>query len=471
LPPSALTSSPPFQVECLKEVIANDLAPEAVETIKRNVEFAKCGEKVTPNEGDAIMVMMQHSRDPAKQFDVVDLDPYGSAAPFLDSAVQSVCDGGMLMVTCTDLAVLCGNHPDICFAKYNAQALKKGARHEAAVRIALASIQSAALRYGRCIKPIAALQIDFYLRVFVIVKDSKIECKEAAPKIAVQYTCDQCESYHLQPFGRQTRDGAHPQYWPAHASPFQAPCRECGGDMLVGGPLYCGDLGDSKVLDKITEALSTEAKRTAGKDSDDKKGYAWELKSIPRLRALFGGLREELNVPGIDGCLHMNLVSMCQSLGMSSVPTGLVYNALEKAGYKVSHSHTDSQALKTDCPMDVLWDLMRCLRKRDEGAKSDVSAAGECKKKKKEGKAEKKKKSHAYPQLINKEPVHTDWDFSSEFHRLCGKERKKVGEGEVYAPMFPQNPEKGWGPKKAASSNRFEKEEAEREGKKQKKEA
>jgi len=42
---------------------------------------------------------------------------------------------------------------------------------------------------------------------------------------------------------------------------------------------------------------------------------------------------------------------------------------------------------------------------------------------------------------------------------------KKTGalaEGEVYAPKFPHNPEKNWGPKRAASSKRFKKEEAER---------
>lgn len=54
--------------------------------------------------------------------DVVDLDPYGTAAPFIDTAVQAVKDGGevqffrmirnthlrtgLLCVTCTDLAVL-----------------------------------------------------------------------------------------------------------------------------------------------------------------------------------------------------------------------------------------------------------------------------------------------------------------------------------------------------------------------------
>lgn len=36
--------------------------------------------------------MMYQSID--KPFDVIDLDPYGSASPFIDPAVQAVSDGG-----------------------------------------------------------------------------------------------------------------------------------------------------------------------------------------------------------------------------------------------------------------------------------------------------------------------------------------------------------------------------------------
>ena len=50
--------------------------------------------------GDAVMLMYQH-KDAANRFDVIDLDPYGTASPFLDSAVQAVADGGLLCVTCT----------------------------------------------------------------------------------------------------------------------------------------------------------------------------------------------------------------------------------------------------------------------------------------------------------------------------------------------------------------------------------
>lgn len=132
-------------------VIANDLSPAAVEAIKRNVELNDLHEREAPvattavvktaeepegsvaqqegkekppkkilakvriNEGDAWYVALLYSdlsiyegltwdgtysslmyshRSEKLRVDCVDLDPYGTAAPFIDAAVQSVHDGG-----------------------------------------------------------------------------------------------------------------------------------------------------------------------------------------------------------------------------------------------------------------------------------------------------------------------------------------------------------------------------------------
>jgi tRNA (guanine26-N2/guanine27-N2)-dimethyltransferase len=66
-------------------------------------------------------MVMYGSLGQKEAFTVVDLDPYGSAIPFLDAAVKSVADEGLLCVTCTDMAVLAGGHlSETCFAKYGA---------------------------------------------------------------------------------------------------------------------------------------------------------------------------------------------------------------------------------------------------------------------------------------------------------------------------------------------------------------
>ena len=74
--------------------------------------------------------MYKHRHPPSRHFDAIDLDPYGSASVFLDSTVQAVSDGGILLVTCTDMGVLCGNHSEACFGKYGGTSLKAKFCHE-----------------------------------------------------------------------------------------------------------------------------------------------------------------------------------------------------------------------------------------------------------------------------------------------------------------------------------------------------
>lgn len=75
------------------------------------------------------MLMYKH-KHPKKRFSAIDLDPYGCPSIFLDSAVQSVEDGGLLLVTATDMAVLAGNSPETCYTKYGAISLKTKCCHE-----------------------------------------------------------------------------------------------------------------------------------------------------------------------------------------------------------------------------------------------------------------------------------------------------------------------------------------------------
>ncbi|PJF17261.1 hypothetical protein PSACC_02927 [Paramicrosporidium saccamoebae] len=116
-------------------IYANDLDPSAVETIKRNVKLNSEDAShiiniIQPIQGDA-NASMHRLKYEGQQLDVIDLDPYGSAAPFIDSAVQSIADGGLLCVTCTDLAVLCATHPETCFAKYGGLPVRGDVCHEA----------------------------------------------------------------------------------------------------------------------------------------------------------------------------------------------------------------------------------------------------------------------------------------------------------------------------------------------------
>ncbi|KAI7742753.1 hypothetical protein M8C21_022031 [Ambrosia artemisiifolia] len=104
------------EVEEIEQVVALDNDKASVEACRRNIKFngAVASAKVESNLADARVYMLTHP----KEFDVVDLDPYGSPSVFLDSAVQSIADGGLLMCTATDMAVLCGSNGENTSVRY-----------------------------------------------------------------------------------------------------------------------------------------------------------------------------------------------------------------------------------------------------------------------------------------------------------------------------------------------------------------
>lgn len=58
--------------------------------------------------GDALDAMYATRAGGLGTYDIVDIDPYGCAAGYLDAGVQAVKDGGLLCITSTDLTILSG---------------------------------------------------------------------------------------------------------------------------------------------------------------------------------------------------------------------------------------------------------------------------------------------------------------------------------------------------------------------------
>ncbi|KAF3350691.1 hypothetical protein VdG2_01155 [Verticillium dahliae VDG2] len=115
-------------------VTANDLTKSAAESIQLNVKHNGLEDKIVVNHDDAIAHMYRRIADDLSnrdsrgrpgtknKYDVIDLDPYGTAAPFIDAALQAVRDdGGLLCVTCTDGSHWAGHcYAERSFALYGA---------------------------------------------------------------------------------------------------------------------------------------------------------------------------------------------------------------------------------------------------------------------------------------------------------------------------------------------------------------
>ena len=89
------------------DVFANDIQPSAIKLCEENAKLN--GVDVTTSILEANVFMMQNKYS---KFDFVDIDPFGSPAPFLNSAMHCIDPvGGIIGMTATDIGTLAGVYP------------------------------------------------------------------------------------------------------------------------------------------------------------------------------------------------------------------------------------------------------------------------------------------------------------------------------------------------------------------------
>ncbi|ONM10620.1 probable tRNA (guanine(26)-N(2))-dimethyltransferase 1 [Zea mays] len=387
------------EVEGLGKIVALDNDKASVEDCKRNIKFngASTTSKVETYLVDARIHMLMHP----KEFDVVDLDPYGSPSIFLDSAVQAVADGGLLMCTATDMAVLCGANGEVCYSKYGSFPTKGKYCHEMALRILLASIESHANRYKRYIVPVLSVFMDFYIRVFVRVFTSASEIKNTPLKLSYIYQCVGCDSFHLQCLARTVpKKNNGVKHAPAFGPVVPQECSDCGKKFNVGGPIWSAPIHDQDwVVSTLTGVKSMKDRYPAyDKITSVLTTVSEELDDIP----LFFSLH---NIAGTVKCTSPSLV--------------MFRSAVLNAGYRISSTHVNPLGVKSDAPWDVIWDIMRCWVKNHPIKEQARDSPGTV--------------------ILSKSPK-LEADFSRAVAALGKSGAKKT-------KRFLPNPERHWGPK------------------------
>lgn len=386
------------EVEGIGQVIAVDNDKASVEACKRNIKFngsVACA-KVESHHADARVYMLTHP----KEFDVVDLDPYGSPSVFLDSAVQSVADGGLLMCTATDMAVLCGGNAEVCYSKYGSYPSRGKYCHEMALRILLACIESHANRYKRYIVPILSVKMDFYVRVFVRIFTSASAMKNTPLKLSYVYQCIGCDSFHLQCLSRTVTKKESVRYLPGFGPAVPQDCSDCGKKFNMGGPIWSAPIHDQAWVLSILTNVKAMAERYPAYD---------------RISAVLTTISEELpDVP-----LFLSLHSLCATLKCTSPQAVMFRSAVINAGYRISGTHVEPLGLKSDAPMNIIWDIMRCWVKGHPVKAQEPYQSGSV--------------------ILAKEPV-LQANFARAVASLSKSQAKKVA-------RFLPNPESHWGPK------------------------
>ncbi|XP_063787234.1 tRNA (guanine(26)-N(2))-dimethyltransferase isoform X2 [Pseudophryne corroboree] len=393
------------EVPGLHSIIANDFSSSAVEIIKRNIEFNGVDDLVTASYSDA-RVLMYNRMGIKDRFDVIDLDPYGSPSMFLDAAVQSVSDGGLLCVTCTDMAVLAGNNGETCYSKYGAMSVKSKFCHEMALRILLHSLDLHSNCYQRYIVPLLSISADFYIRVFVRVFTGQAKVKMSASKQAMLYNCVGCGTYHLQRMGRAVAHGNNMKFSAGTGPPVGTSCEFCQQRHQVGGPIWAEPLHDTDFVQRILSASERNPKR---------------FKTTDRIDGMLSMVTEELEIP-----LYYTLDNLSSTIRCNTPSLLQFRSALLHAGYKVSLSHACQNAIKTDAPPSVIWDIMRCWEKQNPVKREKLYVT-----------------SPAYRILSTEPGIQANFDIRED----ANPKSRKLG-----LKRFQENPEAYWGPKARAKA-------------------
>lgn len=384
-------------------IVSNDLSPTAVEAIKLNIKYNEVENIVRPNVGDARAYMYSlqgenHTNDGnGKKFNVIDLDPYGTAGMFLDAAVQAVNDGGMLCVTCTDAAVFASTgYPEKTYAMYGGIPVRLPHGHEVGLRLILHAIASSASKYGLAVEPLLSLSIDYYARVFVRVHKSPIEVKALSSTTMLVYSCDSgCGAWTTQYLtSTKTKTGKdgneHTNYCLGQAPTASPLCEHCGFKTHLAGPMWGGPLHNPhfihKILDLIPEvdpktyrtlyriegmlttALEEDldlATTPQGAETEDtttteakEEPKPEESESTPIIPRLSPALKEKYP-------FFVSLSALAKVLHTQTVPIDLFRGALHGLGYRTTRSHTRPNSVRTDAPWDVLWEIMREWLRQD----------------------------------------------------------------------------------------------------------
>ncbi|CDO96258.1 unnamed protein product [Kluyveromyces dobzhanskii CBS 2104] len=407
------------EIPNVKTVVANDLLPAAVESIKRNVIYNDVSDKVVPNLDDANLLMYRNKGNNVK-YHIIDLDPYGTVTPFVDASMQSIEDGGMMLVTCTDLSVLAGNgYPEKCFALYGGVNMAgHDATHESALRLVLNLLGQSAAKYKKTIEPLISLSIDFYVRVFIRVKTSPIEVKNLQSNTMVGYMCSGCGSYHTQPLGRQqereTKKGnKFTKFSLAQGPPVDRHCSYCGSVHHIVGPMYGGPLHNKEFVDRVLRINKEDHK-------DDTYG------TRKRIEGMLTLAKNELSAPFYFTPNSLSSVLKFQVPTLKAVVAGL-----GSLGFECSLTHAKASSLKTNASWDAIWYVMKkyCI---------DNNLVN----------VEKMNKNGNGYKIMTNDSIgkDKDWDekISFEPNEYSGKFEKLR---KLRIVRYQENPTKNWGPK------------------------
>lgn len=282
------------------KVILNDNNPKAIPTIKKNAKKNKVKNiEVYNKDANLLLSEFHHNK-----FNCIDIDPFGTPAPFIDSACRAMLPkDALLCVTATDTGALCGSFQNAALRKYGLRLQKTSFYNELGVRALIAFCVRMAAKHDIGLKPVFSHSTRHYYRTFLLTARGKTAATKAMKELKHVFYCFKCDSRSYKPF-------------------------KCHNVTCLG-PVWSANLWDKKVITKM-KPVSKEAEK------------------------LIALCKQEATVPEIYYDLHV----LCKKNRKRLKKMELVMDALKSKGYKAVRTHFNPHAIRTNASFSVLSSLL-----------------------------------------------------------------------------------------------------------------
>ena len=305
------------EIDGVGEVSINDISETANHYERHNIELNNLSD-VEVYQHDASMFL----RMKRGEFDVIDIDPFGTPSPFLDSAGYCARRNSLLCVTATDTSALCGTYEEPCIRKYNAKPYKSEYCHENGIRILVGFVALTLSKYAKCIEVKMSHSTEHYMRLYLEIKKGSKRTDESLKNIGYISHCKNC-------LHRQTSNGL--------ASPIDDVCPVCGEKLVHAGPLWLGSIQDKDFIQKMID------------EADNKK-----INTEKEALKLLNKCLVEAEAPATFYDVH----SICKSLKVSAPKFDLILDELEKEGFKAIKTHYNPLGIKSDAGIEDIKNIL-----------------------------------------------------------------------------------------------------------------
>ncbi|MCL2359045.1 MAG: tRNA (guanine(10)-N(2))-dimethyltransferase [Nitrososphaerota archaeon] len=310
------------EIDKVSNILLGDISTKACQLAQHNIELNHLENKITLKHSDANHTLCNNA-SPKKRFDIIDIDPFGTPVPYIDSALRALKNKGLIATTATDLAPLCGVHAKACLRKYGGKPLRTEYCHEIAIRLLCGHIATMAAKQDIGIQILFSHSTDHYIRAYTQISYGAKKADDNLKSMGYIMHCFNC-------MHRETIQ-----------QPFSCPtCQECGTKMDYTGPLWTGPITDTKFVEQI---IAQNQKTT--------------FKHHTKITKLLSLINAETTMPPT----YYVIDKLSRKLNLPAPANQTFIEALKKSGYQATPTHFNPRGIKTNTPAMVMHQILREL--------------------------------------------------------------------------------------------------------------